>query len=236
MARRRPADGFARLLDAGLAVFARKGLKATRMSDVAREMGVSPGTLYGYVESKEALFWVLVDRGLDEDPPALPEVLPIKTPEWSRVLGRLREQVHNEIWLPSLAGALKDLTVEPEDPAAELEHVVGELYDLYTRTRLWTDVLEASSPSVPDLSDLYYGEVRRRILGKLNAYLGARIGSGALHSEVAPLQVALFVAETVTLFARRRHRFLMGPAWGFSEEQVRDGCVRLVCDGLVRPS
>ncbi len=204
------------------------------MSDVASEMGVSPGTLYGYVESKEALFWVLVDRGLDEDPPALPDELPIRTPPWSRVLERLREQVNQEIWLPSLARALEDLDAAPGDPEEELAQIVGELYDLYSRTRLWTDILEASSPDEPDLSALYYGEVRRRILGKLNAYLTARLGSGALRSEVPPLQIALFVAETVTLFARRRQRFPTGPKWALSEAQIRGGCIRLVCDALVR--
>jgi transposase-like protein len=54
MARTRPPDFMDRLIDAGLKVFGRKGLKAARMSDVARELGVSQGTLYNYVESKEA--------------------------------------------------------------------------------------------------------------------------------------------------------------------------------------
>lgn len=52
-----------RLIEAGLKVFGRKGLKAARMSDVAKELEVSQGTLYNYVESKEALFCLLVERG-----------------------------------------------------------------------------------------------------------------------------------------------------------------------------
>ena len=35
------------------------------MSDIAKEMGVAQGSLYNYVESKDALFFWLVDRGLD---------------------------------------------------------------------------------------------------------------------------------------------------------------------------
>ena len=63
MARQRSADFLDRLLAAATKVFAEKGLQRARMSDVAREMGVAHGSLYNYVESKEALFYLLVDRG-----------------------------------------------------------------------------------------------------------------------------------------------------------------------------
>ncbi len=44
------------LLHAGRVVFARDGFVATRMSDVAREAGVSLGALYRYFEHKDDLF------------------------------------------------------------------------------------------------------------------------------------------------------------------------------------
>ncbi len=62
------ADFMDRLIEAGLEVFGRKGLKRARMSDVAKQMGVSQGTLYNYVESKEALFGLLVEKGVDPEP------------------------------------------------------------------------------------------------------------------------------------------------------------------------
>jgi AcrR family transcriptional regulator len=54
-------DFLERLLRAAMRVFSQKGLVCSRMSDVAEEMGVSHGSLYNYVESKEALFYLLVD-------------------------------------------------------------------------------------------------------------------------------------------------------------------------------
>jgi AcrR family transcriptional regulator len=48
----RPAE----ILDAALTVFSAHGFAAAKLDDVAKEAGVSKGTLYLYFESKEALF------------------------------------------------------------------------------------------------------------------------------------------------------------------------------------
>jgi AcrR family transcriptional regulator len=48
------------ILDAALKVFAEKGFAAARMEDIAREAGVTKGTIYLYFESKEAVFKALV--------------------------------------------------------------------------------------------------------------------------------------------------------------------------------
>jgi AcrR family transcriptional regulator len=52
----RPAE----ILDAALKVFAHKGFAAARMDDIAKEAGVTKGTIYLYFESKEAVFKSLV--------------------------------------------------------------------------------------------------------------------------------------------------------------------------------
>ena len=43
------------ILDAALALFGEKGFSATRMVDVAKQAGISKGTLYLYFDSKEAI-------------------------------------------------------------------------------------------------------------------------------------------------------------------------------------
>ncbi|MDH5517897.1 MAG: TetR/AcrR family transcriptional regulator [Gammaproteobacteria bacterium] len=48
------------ILDAALDLFTEKGFNATRMVDVAKQAGVSKGTLYLYFESKELLLQELV--------------------------------------------------------------------------------------------------------------------------------------------------------------------------------
>ena len=48
------------ILEAAMGVFAQKGYAATRMEDVAREAGVTKGTIYLYFENKEAVLKALM--------------------------------------------------------------------------------------------------------------------------------------------------------------------------------
>ena len=74
-------------------VFSRHGYRRTQMADVARQAGVSPGNLYNYVDSKDALFYLVLRRMFDERPGDRPVELPVTgtsvtvTAEW--VAGRL---------------------------------------------------------------------------------------------------------------------------------------------------
>jgi TetR/AcrR family transcriptional regulator len=53
-----------RILDTGLLLFARKGVSATGVTEIAREAGISLGLLYHYYTSKEELFATLVNMAL----------------------------------------------------------------------------------------------------------------------------------------------------------------------------
>jgi AcrR family transcriptional regulator len=57
---RRPEERPTEILDAALLVFGERGYAGTRLEDVARQAGVSKGTVYLYFESKEALFAAMV--------------------------------------------------------------------------------------------------------------------------------------------------------------------------------
>src|SRR6266487_1052137 len=116
--RRRPPDGLDQVIAAALRVFGEKGYRQTQMADVAREMGVAPGTLYGYVAGKEALFHLVVDRAFapDDAPPS--PTLPIPAPRPGATLARLRERLTADSALPALDGALRRRRVA--DAHAEL--------------------------------------------------------------------------------------------------------------------
>lgn len=60
--RRRKQDRPAEILAAALKTFSMKGFAATKLDEVAKEAGVSKGTLYLYFESKEALFKAVVTK------------------------------------------------------------------------------------------------------------------------------------------------------------------------------
>ena len=126
MARRRPPDRLPKIIDAAIEVFIRKGYRRTQMSDVARAAGVSQGSLYNYVESKDALFYLIIDRGFSDAPlPAAPK-FPIRTPSLADTLARLRVRINSELALPELERALTRVSVA--DPRAELETIVRQYY------------------------------------------------------------------------------------------------------------
>lgn len=60
MARMTPDSRFQKLIDAASAVFIAQGYGRTQMAEIAEAMGVAKGTVYLYVESKEALFDVVL--------------------------------------------------------------------------------------------------------------------------------------------------------------------------------
>ena len=60
MPRTTPADRLPKLLDAAAAAFVEHGFHRTQMDDVAERLGVSKGTIYRTVDSKESLFAAVI--------------------------------------------------------------------------------------------------------------------------------------------------------------------------------
>src|SRR5215471_17228676 len=129
--RRRPPDRIAQIIDASLRVFGETGYRRTQMADVARELGVSTGTLYNYVTGKEALFYLMIDRACSDAPDAEPPKLPIPSPAPGAIVQRLRERLQADVQLPRLEAALA--RTRSGDPRAELAGIVEELYALIER-------------------------------------------------------------------------------------------------------
>lgn len=230
MARKRPAGRLDQLLDSAARVFVAQGYRRTQMADVAREMGVSAGALYGYVESKEALFHLLIDRaftGAVADAPPLP----VKTPAPGATLARLRERLARETALPRLAAA--SARAKAADPRRELEEVLGELYDMIERTRAGTALIERSALDMPSLAILFYAEVRRELIARLTRYLEKRIRGRQLRAVPDPATVARLVLETVTWFAR--HRLRDADAAAIDDATARVNAIDFLLAGLVRP-
>ena len=107
MARSTPPDRFDALIRAATAVFLRQGYRRTQMADVAEELGVAKGTLYLYVESKEALFEQALLHADRAEPIPLPRTLPIPTPRPGGTLRKVKQRMLRETALPALAAALR---------------------------------------------------------------------------------------------------------------------------------
>jgi AcrR family transcriptional regulator len=71
-------DRSEQIIDAALRVFAHKGFTKATNKDIAHEAGITPGLIYYYFESKEALFQALIER---RSPLQLLSSLPEQAPD-----------------------------------------------------------------------------------------------------------------------------------------------------------
>jgi AcrR family transcriptional regulator len=216
------------MLAAAARVFARTGLKQARMTDIAREMGVAHGSLYNYVESKEALFLLLVEQWGRPDLQLDDRELPLRTPSMASIVEQLRQRVHDTFPLPSLDAALKRNTVADAD--AELRAVVLELFVQTERSRDGANILERSAREVPELFGLFFEQVRRDLFGRLTRYVATRMMTGDFHAADPPT-AARFILESVTFFAR--HRFQDPQPQDLDTDAVRQTIVDLVTRSLI---
>jgi AcrR family transcriptional regulator len=203
VARPRPEGRFDQLRDAALAVFAAKGLRRARMSAVAQAMGVSTGSLYNYVESKEALFHWLVELGSEPGPISPPARLPIPTPSPGATEKRLREALAEGMRLPALDAALARRGVR--DARAELLGIARELYERIEKTRGPGAAIERSAIDQPELFEIYFRVARRELFAALERYVARRAKGGHFPGVRDPAVAARFLVESIVWFAR--HRF-----------------------------
>lgn len=218
-----------RLVKAATAVFASQGYSGTRMADIAEKLEVAPGTLYTYVESKKALFYLVIDRAACPETIPLPDVLPLPTPTQEKLGRRLRQRIQETFVLPRLEAALQAKTVP--DPERELEAVVRELYERTEQTRGPAAAIERSAVELPEVFQEFFVRTRRELIQRLGAYIEQRVSSGDFAPVPDPTAAARFVLETVTTFAR--HRYADPDPQPLDDATFRDTTVLLVVRSLI---
>ena len=108
-------DRVPELIQAAVKVFSEKGYRSTQMADVAFEMGVAAGSLYNYVDGKEGLFALCLERMAQGPGFPLEITLPFATPPMDVTLKRLHERICSSPEISVSAAASG-----PEGPAARL--------------------------------------------------------------------------------------------------------------------
>jgi AcrR family transcriptional regulator len=185
------------IVDAALDVFGRLGFARAQMSDVAEAAGVSVGTLYNYVEGKEALLLLCALYAFDPEA-AVSGERPLNVASRKAFLGRLRRSLDAMAHLPSLDAALARKAA-PADATSECAQIIGDLFDLIAANRRGLDALERSARDVPDVAALFYGDVRLGLLGNLATYVARRApGCDAAVT-------ARWAVESITWMARHRY-------------------------------
>ena len=231
MSRTRPATRIDQLLSAATRVFISRGYHRTAMSEIAREMRVAPGTIYLYVESKEALFHLLVMRTAVDPAAELPE-LPVRTPPAGTTIEMLKRAMTLTAYAPRLAAALQ----RPKGPAAfvDLEAIIGELYDSAYQRRIGIDLIERSAIDWPEMAEVFYEGLRVPLVKALAAYLERGIAAGELRPVSSIRVAARYIVETVAWFAIHRHGDPRPK--DFSDDEARTGVIPLLTASLRGPA
>lgn len=203
MARKIPPDRLSHLIARATTVFIDQGYRRTQMEDVATALGIAKGTLYLYVESKEALF-DLVLRSADADP-LLPPLapLPLPTPPPGSTLAYVRERLARNQTLPTLTAALARQRVK--NARAELALILGELYDTLARNRHGIKLLDRSAQDLPELAALWFDTARGGLMTTLAHYLTTRMQRKLLRPSLDAAVTARLILEAVAFWAVHRH-------------------------------
>jgi len=202
-------DRVPELIQAAVKVFAEKGYRATQMADVAAEMGVAAGSLYNYVDSKDGLFALCLERMAQGPSLALEITLPFATPPMDVTLKRLHRRVQELYRLPALDVRPRG---KPSSARAEedLRVVVSEGFALASQIRWAADMIERSAREIPELAALLHNEWRAPMMARLEDFLRVRMDRGELRPVDDLWVAARFVEETINWFARHRHHDLEG--------------------------
>ena len=130
----RPASGRAaagqdsrkrrQILDGAYRLFMRQGFDATSMGDIAKEAGVSKGTLYVYFDSKERLFQELVREEKERQFPAIFAIDPNET-DVRAVLTRIGRQFARFITQDHVVMAMRTIIAMAE----RMPDIAVEFYD-----------------------------------------------------------------------------------------------------------
>ena len=203
MPRTIPKDRFQDLIETATAVFLEQGYRRTQVADVAARMGVAKGSVYTYVESKEALFDCVVRHADRTDRIELPETLPVATPAPGATLEAVHQRIAEAAALPALTSALS--RARAVGVRAELEAVLGELYDALSRHRAGIKLLDRCALDYPELAKVWYGAGREGALSLLARYLDDRARRGHLRRFESGAIAARIVLETLVFWAVHRH-------------------------------
>ena len=203
MARRAPDTRLQELNEAATTVFIAQGYQRTQMADVAAAMGVAKGTLYLYVESKEALFDFALRQADATGPLAPPPSLPLRTPPSGRTVRYVRERLVREPASPSLQTAL--LTEGARHSPREVETILRELYRAMARNRTGIKLVDRCAADYPELAKVWFSVGREGLLAQLTQYLDLGIRGGWLRAVPDVGAAARLVLETLVFWAVHRH-------------------------------
>jgi AcrR family transcriptional regulator len=202
MRRGTPEQRIEAILDSAIKLFMRYGYRRAQIADIAEAVGIAPGTIYRYVESKEALFDLALQQACGQTPLIDYERLPIASSTPEQILSRVDALFRGTGILESIRA--RQAEPDADTACAEFVTIVTQLYEAIARKHRGIGMIEASAQEWPELSELFYG-LRRMLIADLTVYLQLRIGQGLLRPVPYPHAAARMILETISWFAYHRN-------------------------------
>jgi AcrR family transcriptional regulator len=230
--RRKQSQKLTDIAAAALAVFTRDGFAAAQVADIAREAGLSVGTLYLYADSKQALFELALrsaapeaDASRDSDLSALP----LRARGMEATAALLDGTIHQRARWPVLKAALR--ASAPRDVDSEIAAIVGELFDVLSRGRAMIFLLDRCAWELPWLRDIYLERMRGPYFSDLARYVKRRGKMPRLGGGKYPAAMSRAVVEMVAWMAM--HHARDPGAVQFDHAAARRACIAVACGGLL---
>jgi AcrR family transcriptional regulator len=230
MGRQIPGRRFEELADCAARVFIENGYQRTQMADIAAALGVAKGTLYLYVESKEALFDLALHYADAPEQVGRPQHLPIPTPKPGETAAYVRRRLTETQKLPLLEAALA--RKRASDAARELEEIIREMYRVLAAHRRGIKLLDRSAADHPELAAMWFEGGREGLMALLERYVESRNRAGQLRAMPDVTVAARVIIEMIAFWAVHRH-------WdphpqSIAEDVAEDTVVRFVVGALVK--
>lgn len=199
MPRTTPADRSAKLLDAAAATFVAHGYARTQMDDIAERLGVSKGTIYRAVDSKEILFAAVIAWA--DIPDDMPADGLASTHNLAAVASAVAAELSDAVAGLELAAIVADRKRlrSPNTVGDEIERVTIGLHQVMQSRRTAIMVLDRCGAEIPDLAAVWFGDGRYALVDLWRDYLSLR--SAHLTDDVDPAILSRTIVEIVTTWA-----------------------------------
>jgi AcrR family transcriptional regulator len=199
MSRTTPPDRLTKLLDAAAAAFVEHGFQRTQMDDIAERLGVSKGTIYRAVDSKEILFAAVIAWA--DTPDDLPADGLASTHGLAAVASAVATELSDAVVGLELAAIVADCKRLRSANAFgdEIERIAIGLHQVMRSRRTAIMVLDRCASEISDLAAVWFGDGRYALVDLWHDYLTLR--SAHLTDDVDPAILARTIVEIVTTWA-----------------------------------
>ena len=196
MRTRNPAN-LDRIVTAATVEFIERGFRGTKIYRVAERARVGPGTIYLYVEDKEALFELVLRRALEDPSVAHPSLPFMKSSERQQLAG-IAQGLTTISHFPQLWVASQRRQIS--DAAREYEGILRELFRWLHRYRDAILLVDGRRLDRPELRQLFDRIVWRDLTRRLTDYVSTRVRTGHFEPEGDPALLARFLLDSLLAF------------------------------------